>query len=334
MDHNYEDDILQIQIDCDAIIGESMSEDLENGKVMEDNGKENNYINDTIMLKMFKKGLTPLVEYRTEILKYLTEKVKMNIVGFFLCSTSSVLVEVEINKSLEIYLLTAYEDRIGWKLQREKSTVDIIKMCHGKFLLNIGNTFVYFTVIHNKMNVNLLCKTSHPILGFHNGSISNLLLGKFEKEDEISLFDIFTVMQSTLLRNSFDGIQLHSFEDESESLCVRLLVNVNCLSNMILIELNKLFGIVRFSCNTLHVFAERDKKSIVDQFNICTLSESLKLIKEKDLIVIEQNCLSKSKRVAIHHFLNSSTSKNKDEKSSNRKSIFDRLGKKISNSMI
>ncbi|KAL7024442.1 hypothetical protein ACKWTF_013041 [Chironomus riparius] len=329
-----EEDILQIDINCDdLILEEELTEPSEPSEFMESpQSNEFGCSNSSVLLKIIRKGKLPVDKYREKILKYYNDSVKLNVTGFFFNDSSSALVEVQIDNSLKSYLIRIYEDRLGRKLLNQKSVDNIINICDGKFPLLIENSLLFLVIIPNVKFVNLSCKSSHALYGFHNGNIYNLLLGKFKISDRITMHEIYTALQNIFSSkfNVIFGLKFQSCADSS-SYCARIIINNDGFSGRILSDLNKTFGMPRFSSETVHAFLVKDATEIQNKFSSSSASESVTLLSKIDLISAELNDFSKAKRIKISKKVSpdEATSKNAAH-SSGATSIFSRLGGKIS----
>ncbi|KAL7016101.1 hypothetical protein ACKWTF_016817 [Chironomus riparius] len=189
-----------------------------------------------------------------------------------------------------------------------------------------------YLIIPNVKFVNLSCKSSHALYGFHNGNIYNLLLGKFKISDRITMHEIYTALQNIFSSkfNVIFGLKFQSCADSS-SYCARIIINNDGFSGRILSDLNKTFGMPRFSSETVHAFLVKDATEIQNKFSSSSASESVTLLSKIDLISAELNDFSKAKRIKISKKVSpdEATSKNAAH-SFGATSIFSRLGGKIS----
>jgi hypothetical protein len=239
--------------------------------------------NANIILKFFKKGNAGILDFIHFLLHDLIMERKLLVIGVFFDATRSILVEVKMNGRLIDHLTGLFEKRSGIVSLKNttKNKQNIMSIFTGKFDVILNGETIFMHVFSDCRVRITPCISTSDNLGFCNGSVLNLLAGRYQGNISEAGKYFFIQMKEKYgaIMTSTYGVRI---ENGSNGCYSRLLIHTSKVNTNILSVLHSLYGNVSFTSSTLHVVHIKD---LDEQSPAVTPEEKIKLLLRKDILL-------------------------------------------------
>ena len=297
---------------------------------------DNNYVNsESLFLKFFNKSTCRIDSFLGEIFKLLSEN-QVQIKGLYLKGMNSLLIEVLQTDLFKNWLALLIEARNNIRTLSDKVRSNILNNSFGKFNMVLNNELIHMNVIPNVKGHIVDCRSSVYPYGLCNGNFINILSRNVRDNPEMVIKNIVNEMINGENLKKVFGIRVEF--SAGMDISVRFILKINDVTDKLLKSLNTVFGSLSFCSSTIHIIPDtqydkfetamrsslssKEFLSILSGIDVltCDLSEQALSMNRKNLPTAEPATSSAAQsKIAVI----------KSSKVSKNKSIFNRLGPRI-----